>query len=117
MIIADSKYDCGKNVWFHHEADRDKDYEVSTARIDKPYFGRGGRDDACLGLHMELNGSNGISLFYMGHSPDIEELLLQFGVLDVKELDGKVVECLMADVHRVVGFRVAKHFVKRRRAG
>lgn len=105
-------YDKEKRGWFHEKPKENKKYEIITARIDNPYFGMGDRDDGFLGLHMILHSDLGDSVFHIYDSKNIQELLMQFHLIDVKRLEGKVVEIFCPGPYSVAGFRVAEHLLQ-----
>ena len=108
------KYNEELRAWFHNGHESSVKYKMSTARIDEPYFGFGDYGGAILGLHMSLHSDDGDSLFHLYDNDDIKQLLNQFHVVKVQDLEGKIVEIFKPDSFHVAGFRVARHLLASR---
>ncbi|MBS3081192.1 hypothetical protein J4221_07000 [Candidatus Pacearchaeota archaeon] len=108
------KYNEEKRGWFHKPPRSDLKYTLKTARIDDPYYGFGDSDNAFIGLHITLRSGEGISSFHLYDEEDIKQLLIQFYVRRVQDLEGKIVELFQPEKYSVAGFRVAEHLLPRR---
>ena len=62
-------------------------------------------------MHLRSADFNAFSIFYIPNSEDIKELLNQFQIDSVGQLEGKVVEILKKDVQIVAGFKVKQNLL------
>lgn len=108
------KYNQEKRGGFHEPPENNIQYTLKTARIDEAYYGFGDRDKAFLGLHMTFRSEEGISLFHLHNEEDVKQLLIQFYVGKVQDLEGKIVELFQPEKGVVAGFKVAEYLLPRR---
>ncbi len=107
--------------WFTDQAARARKglrYETSFAQILDPYFGLGGRDNASLGLHMNLSTAEyGPSAGWDMYSlRDIEEFLRKMRVEKVEQLHGRVIEIYRPEPLRITGIGVNQNLVPQTRS-